>query len=94
MEYAVEYYLQKPLKESSLKEVIDALVIISRMSNWFNTVDYTDDGGHYMLRITHSLGLNFSKLNIIGFESIFKTYGVKYENIISERTIFMKIFKN
>ena len=62
MEYNIEYYYQKPLKECSLKEVIDGIVIISKLSNWFDTVDQTEDKGLFTLVITHSLGLNNSKL--------------------------------
>ena len=94
VEYAIEFYFQKPLKECSLKEVIDGLVIISRKINWFETVDCTNDGGHYNLMITHSLGLNNSKTTMIIFENLFKTYGAKTESAISEKTIFMRIFKN
>lgn len=93
VECAIESYFQKPLKECSLKEVIDGLVINSKTTNWFDTVGYTDDGDCYTLRMTHSLGLNASKLNIIAFKSLFKTYGVKTESTISPKTIFMKIFK-
>lgn len=94
IEYVIEYYFQKPLKECSLKEVIDGLVINARISNWFDTVDCTDDGSHYTLKLTHSLGINTSKLIKILDESVFKTYGVKAESTISEKTIFIKIFKN
>lgn len=94
IEYTIEYYLQKPLKELSLKEVVDGLVIIAKMSNWFDTVDCMDEGGHYILILTHCLGLNGSKLNLITFESVFKTYGVKFESTVTEKMIFMKIFKN
>jgi hypothetical protein len=94
IEYAIEYYLEKPLNECSLKEVIDGLVINSKMSNWFDTVDCTDDCSHYTLKITHSLGLNTSKLIKILDESVFKTYGVKAKSTISEKTIFIKVFKN
>ncbi len=94
IEYATEYCLNKPLKECSLNEVINGLVVSIRMSHWFDTVDYMDDGGHYTLRITHSLGINNSKITRIGIESIFKTYGVKAESLISEKTIFTKIFKD
>jgi len=34
------------------------------------------------------------QLNKIMFESVFKTYGVEVESTISEKTIFMRIFKN
>jgi len=94
IEYTIEYYFQKPLQECSLKEVIDGLVINSRISNWFDTVDCTNDGSHYTLKITHSLGINTSKIIKMLDESVFKTYGVKVESIISEKTIFIKIFKN
>lgn len=93
VEYTTEYYFQKPLKECSLKEVIDGIVINARISNWYDTVDYTDDDGHYTLKITHSLGLNTSKLVNIAIESVFETYGAKTENTISEKTVFIKIFK-
>lgn len=94
VEYAIEYYLQKPLKELSLQEVINGLVIIAKMSNLFDTADFTEEEGHYKIIITHSLGINNSKFNLMTFESVFKTYGVKVESTISEKMIFMKIFKN
>ncbi|MHC1757538.1 MAG: hypothetical protein AB9861_19270 [Methanosarcina sp.] len=94
IEYSIEFYFQKPIKECNLKEVIDGLVIIAEMSNWLDSVNHADDGSHYTLMITHSLGLNNSKVTSIMFENLFKTYGVKAESAISEKTIFMKIFKN
>jgi len=94
IEYTIEYYLQKPLKELRLKDVIEGLVTITKMSNWFDTVDCIDDGSHYALIITHCLGLNGSKLNLLTFESVFKTCGVKFESTVTEKMIFMKIFKN
>lgn len=94
VESAVEYILQKPLKECSLKEIMNGLIIVTNATKWFDSADYTDGGSHYTLRMTHSLGPNASKLNTIAFESLFKTYGVKVESTISPRTIFMKIFKS
>lgn len=94
LEYTMEYYFQKPLKEISLKELLDGVVITGVMSNWFDTIDYTDDDNHYTMLITHSLGLNSSKINKMGIESMFETYGVRVESTISEKTIFMKIYKN
>lgn len=93
IEYVIEYYIQKPLKECSLNEVINGLVTGARMSHWFDTVDYIDNDGHYTLIITHSLGINNSKIVKICNDSVFKKYGVKTESSISEKTIFMKIFK-
>jgi hypothetical protein len=93
IECVVEFFLQKSLKECSLKEVVDGLTIVFGTSHMFDTVDYKDNGDYYMLVLTHSLGLNNSKLNLTTFENIFKTYGVHFESIISENTIFMKVFK-
>jgi hypothetical protein len=93
IEYIIEYHLQKPLKECSLNEVINAIVFATKMSHWFDTVDYMDDGGHYTLIITHSLGFNNSKIIQVLHESVFKTYGVETKSEISEKTIFMKILK-
>lgn len=94
IEYAIEYCLQKPLEECSLNEVINGLVASARMSHWFDTVDYVDNDGHYTLRITHSLGINNSEIVLICNDSVFKTYGVRTESLISEKTMFTKIFKN
>jgi len=94
LEYTMEYYFQKPLKEMSLKEVIDGVVIMGNISNWFDTIDYIDDSSHYTMLITHSLGLNNSKLNRMGIERLFETYGARVESTISEKTIFMKVYKN
>lgn len=46
-----------------------------------------------MLNMTHSLGLNASKYIMISHESVFRTYGVDFKTSISEKTVFMKIFK-
>jgi hypothetical protein len=94
IEYTIEHYIQKPLKECSLKEIVDGLTIVFRISHLFDTIDYKDNGDYYLLMVTHSLGLNSSKLNLLTFESVFNTYGVKVWSMISEKTIFMRIFKN
>ncbi len=94
IEYAIEFYLQKPLKECNLKEFIDGLVISTRITNWFDTIDYTDDGSHYTLRMTHDFGFTLSRLTVMLIESALKTYGVNAESVTSARTIFIKIFKN
>lgn len=93
IEFALELYLQKPLKEFSLKEVVEGLVIIARMSHWFDIVDYVDNGDHYTLKISHSMGLNLSKMQEILYKSLFMTYGAGFESTISEKTFFMKIYK-
>ncbi len=93
VEFALELYFQKPLKEFSLKEVVEGLVIIARMSHWFDIVDYVDNGDYYTLKISHSMGLNLSKMQEILYQSLFMTYGARAESTISEKTFFMKIYK-
>lgn len=94
IECVVQFFLQKPLNECSLKEVVDGLTIIFGTSHMFDTVNYNDNGDYYLLALTHSLGLNSSKLNLTTFESLFETYGVNVESKISENTIFIKVFKD
>jgi hypothetical protein len=94
IECVLEYLLHKSLKECSLKEIVDGLTTIFRASHLFGTVEYNDNDDYYMLLLTHNLSLNNSKLNLITFESVFNTYGVNVESIISENTIFMKVFKD
>jgi hypothetical protein len=93
-QYVLEVYYQKPLNECSLKEIIDGAVFNSKLGNCYETVAYTDDGDHYTFNATHGLGLNWSKMNEVFLESLFKSYGVKTKSTISERGIFIKIYKN
>ena len=93
-EYEIESYFQKPLDECSLKEVMEGLVINFRMCKGFDTVNCTDNDDHYMLNITHSTGLNGSKILKMMNESLFETYGVKTKSTVSKMSFFMKIFKN
>lgn len=92
-ESVIEYYYQKPLSECSLKEVMDGLVAVSHLANWFEEVNYTDDGDHYNMKIYHNMGINNSKIFLIFFESMFKTYGATARITISERSIFIKAYK-
>lgn len=94
LEYSIEFYFQKPFKECSLKEVMDGLVAVAEIGNWLDSIDYTDQNSYYAMMVTHSLGFNNSKINEIMYENVFKTYGTKTESAISEKTIFIKIFKN
>ena len=54
VEYTIELYFQKPLKECSLNEVIDGVVINLKITNQVDTIDYADNGGYYKLIITHA----------------------------------------
>jgi hypothetical protein len=94
IECLIEFFLQKSLKECSLKEIIDGLALLFRTSHLFETINCKDNGDYYVLALTHSMGLNNSRLNLATFESLFETYGTYVQSIISENTIFMKIFKD
>lgn len=94
IEFTIEYYFQKPMRECTLNEVIEGLVASAKMSHTFDTIDHTDYGGYHTLLFTHSLGLNQSKTTLIALESVFKTYGVKAEITISEKTVFARVFTN
>jgi len=84
IECVIELFLQKSLKECSLKEVVDGLTIVFRTSHMFDTINYKDNGDYYMLVLTHGLGLNNSKLNLTTLESVFVAYGAYVESIISK----------
>lgn len=91
--YALEYYMMKSLKECSLKEVVNALTIILRAGNGFDTVDCKENDSYYTLILTHMHGVNTSKILSISYEKIFESICIKAESIISEKSIFMKIYK-
>ena len=92
-ESLVEYYHKKPLNECSLEEVLEGLVAVGNRANWFDKINYSDDGDHYSMELYHSMGINNSKIFQIYFDSVFKTYGSRAEISISERRLFLKAFK-
>lgn len=93
IEYQIESYYNKPLKDCSLPEVIEGMVINARMSHWFDVVDYRDEGDYYSIKWAHCLGINGSIMTKILPESVCKTYGSKFSTTISEKTVFMKVYK-
>lgn len=92
--FAIEYYYQKPLKNCSLQEVMDCILINARLMNIAENITYKDLGDYYELIAVHSLGINMSKMHVIATENALESYEVKYESNYSERTVFMKIYKN
>ncbi len=96
-EYGVVLYNQKPLKECTLKEVMDGLVIIIKAEKVLDEIKYTDDGNYYTLRVNHSVfccGIGYSNSFKLFFEGLFEAYGAKTETKISENNLFMKIYKS
>ncbi len=94
LEYMLEDYCQKPLKECGLKEIMEAIVITGKVMNSFDIINYTDSGDHYTLKMTHEMGLKNSEIVNMMIGSVFKTYGAKIESKVSERVLFINVFKN
>ncbi|HEY3273607.1 MAG TPA: hypothetical protein VGJ92_07600 [Methanocella sp.] len=92
--YEIQYYLKKPLKECSLEEIIDGLIVTTRLANWMDAVITKEESDHYSIIITHSTGLESSKLFMTGYQSLFDSCGIRCEGNISEKNIFLKIYKN
>jgi predicted transcriptional regulator len=46
IECVVEYFYQKSLKDCSLKEVVEGLAIVFRISHLFDTINYKDNGDY------------------------------------------------
>ena len=89
----IEHVSGKPLKELTLKELLDAVTLKVKIQNTADMINYTDDGDHYTLVITHSLGLNHSKVLKTGKESLFNSYGARTESKITAKSVFVKIYK-
>ncbi len=92
-EHMVSWYYQKPLKKCSLKEVTDGAIFFFKAAKIFDTVNYVDCGNYYSLKMIHGLDIRTSKMFNIFIESLFEAYGARTESEISEKSLFMKIFK-
>ncbi len=93
-EFALEWYYNKPLKECSLQEIIDGIILQIKLEGGADTINYNEDFNCYNITMTHSLGINCSKIVQAASESVFKSYGVNFDSNISERSVFFKVFKN
>jgi hypothetical protein len=85
--YALEYIYQKPLKECSMKEVVDGLALTARALNWYDRVDVAEERDHYTLRITHSLSPNASQIIRMVDETVLDTYGADVESLVSDNSV-------
>ncbi len=94
-EYMIVFHYQKSIKECSLKEVMDGVIITARAGNWLDTINYIDNSDHYTLIATHSVGnIKYSNSFRIFYETLFEAYGVKTQSKISDNSLFIKIYKN
>jgi hypothetical protein len=94
LKFIIEYYLNKPLKDCSLKEILDVMIINARASNWFDSVHYTDEGTHYKFIMLHSTGINCSEISSLVIRRLFDSHGTKFDISISSKSVFANIFKN
>lgn len=92
-EFALEWYHNKSIKEFSLQEMIDGIVIHTNIQGGADTVNYNQDENYYKINITHSMGINWANVIVMGYDSLLKSYGAKFESDFSERSIYMKIYK-
>lgn len=93
-EYLMTWFYQKPLKNCSLREVLEGLLFFIKTGNMIDIINYTDDGNYYTLKIIHSFNVNNSKLFKILIQSLFDAYGARTESEISDSSLFMRIYKN
>ena len=93
MAFCLELLYQKPFRELSLRQILDGLVSLAKISNWFDQYMYSDDGDYYTVKIYHNYGINGSRYILLSVENIFNSCGVKYTSSISDKTLFVKIFK-
>ena len=93
-EHMVVWYYQKSLKNCTLQEVIDGIILTIKVGNLCDTANYSDEGNSYILKVTHSLTIKGSRMFKIYFEDALTAYGAEVESEITSTGIFMKIFKN
>ncbi len=94
-EYQLLLCYQKHLKDMSLKEVVEGIVVTSKVANWLESIEYIDSGNCYTIIGTHNAkDSNFSKIFEIFFQSLFESYGVRTESAVTDHSLIMKVFKD
>jgi len=93
IEHLIAHYYQKPLQKCSMKEILDGLIFFIMTGNVTDSINYTDEGNQYILKAVHSLNYKCPKMLKFIIEGIFEAYGAKTETEISEKSLFMKIYK-
>lgn len=93
-EHMVSWYYQKPLKKCTLIEVMNGVIFFLKAAKVADTVSYVDGGDYYTLKMIHNIDIRTSKMFNMFIESLFDAYGLKSESEISEKSLFMNIYKN
>jgi hypothetical protein len=94
MAFAIEFFYQKPFNELSLQEFLEGYCSMAKLSNMFTRITCSDDGDHYTLKMYHEYGLNGSRYILLPVEILFNLYGVKFKKTVSERSLFVNVYKN
>lgn len=92
--YLLEYCMIKPLKELSIEEMVNTLTLILKLGNCYDSITCTENNYYYGLLFTHIMGIKGSKIFSYSFEKIFERNDIKCESILSDKSIYMKIYKN
>ncbi|HEY9245449.1 MAG TPA: hypothetical protein VIO11_01240 [Candidatus Methanoperedens sp.] len=96
LETQIVIFCKKPLRECSLREIMEAIFHSLKLGNIYDIVEYEDHDNFYLLRITHYLnfGGDTQKSLKLAYDKFFDKCGVKTESELSENNLFMKIYKN
>ena len=92
-DFAVEWYYNKSLNECSVQEIVDIIIIHTKIQGGADTVTCTEDENNYNINITHRMGINWGNVLLMGYENMLKGYGAKFDCKFSERSVFIKIYK-
>ena len=93
MEGALEYHYGKPLKEFSLQEIVEGMLLNINLQGSADTVECIEKKDYYNINLTHRLGIFSSQAVVIMYGSLFDSYGAKYETYFTERSVFFKLYK-
>ena len=93
MEGALEYHYGKPLKELSLQEIVEGMLLNINLQGSADTVDCIEKKDYYNINLTHRLGIFSSQAVVIMYGSLFDSYGAKYNTYFTERSVFFKLYK-
>ena len=93
LEFTCQWYYNKPLKELSLQELVDGILLCVDILGPRDTINHIENDDYHTIIITNNLGINMAKIMAMEYESLFKSCDIKYEIHFSKRAVFLKMFK-
>ncbi|AXV40889.1 hypothetical protein [Methanobacterium sp. BAmetb5] len=93
LEFTCEWWYNKPIKELSLQELVDGIIMGMNILGPKDTINHIENDDCHTIIITNNLGINMAKIMAMEFESLFKSYNTQAEIHFSKRAVFLKIFK-